>query len=337
MPENPRGVVQPLDWPALVAETIRRRKDEGLTQAQHAALAGVGRTTVVAFDQGDTSITLSRALAILGVVGLIAENKVSPQDCFVSTCRQRWNDLVGSLPADAPARQLRGHYSFDYEVVGQLPRLSAKQLLAVLDKCWVGYSGWPPFWVPTRKDLAPVCDESGVECWLGNPEAVRVFDDAAYSDYWRASTDARLYLQRGYQEDGSDVLQPGTFLDITLPIWRTWEGLSHAARFATLTAQDEDPEIRFRVQYTGLGGRDLASWAKPADRSLIVGIHRSRLPEADLVIAMPASRIRADLVGAVHELLKPLYERFDGYILDRELVNREILDISSRRPSRPVR
>ena len=61
MQQNPRRVVQPLDWPALVAETIRRRKEEGMTQVQHAALAGVGRTTVVAFDQGDTSISLSRA------------------------------------------------------------------------------------------------------------------------------------------------------------------------------------------------------------------------------------------------------------------------------------
>lgn len=333
MPENPRGVVQPLDWPALVAETIRRRKDEGLTQAQHAGLAGVGRTTVVAFDQGDTSITLSRALAILGVVGLVAENNANPQDAFVTVCRQRWNDLVGKLPDDAPARQVHGHYSFDYEVVGPITRLSSKRLLVVLDKSVVRYTGWPPFWVPTREDLAPVCDESGVECWLGNPEAERMFDDAAHSDYWRASTDGRLYLQRGYQEDGSDVLQPGTFFDITLPIWRAWEGLSHAARFATLTAPVGDPEIRFRVRYTGLGGRDLASWAKPADRSLIVGIHRSRLPEAHLAIATSALRIDEDPVGVVHELLKPLYERFDGYVLERDLVEREILDMKSRRRS----
>lgn len=60
-----------------------------MTQVQHAALAGVGRTTVVAFDQGDTSISLSRALAILGVVGLVAENRTSPQDAFVAACRQR--------------------------------------------------------------------------------------------------------------------------------------------------------------------------------------------------------------------------------------------------------
>ncbi|WP_168220215.1 helix-turn-helix domain-containing protein [Azospirillum thermophilum] len=72
-------MIQPLDWPALVAETIRRRKEEGLTQAQHAALAGVGRTTLIAFDQGDTTLSLGRALAILRVVGLVAEGGDSPR------------------------------------------------------------------------------------------------------------------------------------------------------------------------------------------------------------------------------------------------------------------
>ena len=331
MPENPRGIVQPLDWPALVAETIRRRKDEGLTQAQHASLAGVGRTTVVSFDQGDTSISLSRALAILNVVGLVDENRTPPQDAFVSACQQRWHDLVAALPEDAPARQPHGHYSFDCEVIGPAKPLSPRRLLGILEKAVVRYTGWPPFWIPTKPGLVPVCDEDGVECWLGNPDAEPVFGDAAHSDYWRASTEGRLYLRRGYQEDGAGVLQPGTFFDVTLPIWRACEGLSYAARFATLLETAGDPEIRFRARYTGLGGRDLASWAKPADRSLVVGIHRSHLPDAHLAIATPASRIDEDPAGVVHELLKPLYERFDGFVLERDLVEREVLEMTRRR------
>jgi transcriptional regulator with XRE-family HTH domain len=196
MQQNPRRVVQPLDWPALVAETIRRRKEEGMTQVQHAALAGVGRTTVVSFDQGDTSISLSRALAILGVVGLVAENRTSPQDAFVAACRQRWEELVAVLAEDAPARQPHGHYSFDYEVAGPIARLSQKRLVEILEKSVVRYSGWPPFWVPARPELAPVFAEDGVECWLGNPKADRVFDDAAHSDYWRRTARRLLGKQR---------------------------------------------------------------------------------------------------------------------------------------------
>jgi transcriptional regulator with XRE-family HTH domain len=334
MQQSPRRVVQPLDWPALVAETIRRRKEEGMTQVQHAALAGVGRTTVVAFDQGDTSISLSRALAILGVVGLVAENRTSPQDAFVAACRQRWEELVGVLAEDAPARQPHGHYSFDYEVAGPIARLSSKQLVEILEKSVVRYSGWPAFWVPAKPELAPVPVEDGVECWLGNPRADRVFDDAAHSDYWRASTEGRFYLQRGYQEDGADVLQPGTFFDVTLPIWRAGEGLSHATRVARSVATEDDVTIRFRARYTGLDGRDLATWAKPANRSLIVGVHRSRLPEAHLAVEAAVGRIEDELAGVVHDLLRPLYERFGGYVLEHDLVERELREMKSREETR---
>lgn len=332
MRQNPQGIVEPLDWSALVAEAIRRRKAEGLTQAQHASLAGVGRTTVVAFDQADTSLSLGRALAILRVVGLVADkDQTSPQDAFASACRQRWEHLVAKLAEDAPARQPHGHYSFDYEVVGPIRRLSSQRLKRVLEEAVVRYTGWPPFWVPTRPDLAPVADEDGVECWLGNPETDRVFGDAAHSDYWRASTEGRLYLQRGYQEDAVDVLKPGTVFDVTLPIWRTGEALTHAARFARLVVDSPgDAEIRFRARYTGLNGRDLTAWAKPTERGLILGVHRSRLPDAHLAAAVPVSRVEGDLEGVVYELLAPLYERFDGYVLARDLVEREIADMRSR-------
>jgi len=59
MPENPRGVV-PFNWSGLVAEAIRRRKAEKFTQREHAALASVSVPTIVAFDRGETTLTLAK-------------------------------------------------------------------------------------------------------------------------------------------------------------------------------------------------------------------------------------------------------------------------------------
>jgi DNA-binding NtrC family response regulator len=42
--------LHPLDWRRLVAEAIRRRKAEKLTQREHAALTSVSVPTIVSFD-----------------------------------------------------------------------------------------------------------------------------------------------------------------------------------------------------------------------------------------------------------------------------------------------
>lgn len=59
-----------LDWPAIVAEAIKRRKQQRLTQEQLAVLCGVSKPTLNNFEQGKTNITLESALKILRNLGL---------------------------------------------------------------------------------------------------------------------------------------------------------------------------------------------------------------------------------------------------------------------------
>jgi transcriptional regulator with XRE-family HTH domain len=49
-----------------------RRKDEGLTQVQVAALAGVGKPSVIEFEKGARSLRISTAELILDELGLLA-------------------------------------------------------------------------------------------------------------------------------------------------------------------------------------------------------------------------------------------------------------------------
>jgi hypothetical protein len=44
--------------------------------------------------------------------------------------------------------------------------------------------------------------------------------DSAHCDFWRAHPSGLLYQLRGYDEDSTDQVQPGTVFDVTLPIWR---------------------------------------------------------------------------------------------------------------------
>lgn len=114
MPEN-TGNIAPLAWQRYVEEALRRRKAEGLTQKHHSALAGVSHPTMAAFERGETTLTLAKALDILRVVGLVDEpTEGDTQARFVRDAFERWRNLVAPLPQDSPARFPNGWYRFDY-------------------------------------------------------------------------------------------------------------------------------------------------------------------------------------------------------------------------------
>ena len=59
-----------LNWRVLVERALEVRREEGLSQRELAALAGVTQPTVVKFEKGSTSIRVDSALAILHALGL---------------------------------------------------------------------------------------------------------------------------------------------------------------------------------------------------------------------------------------------------------------------------
>src|ERR1700691_1739088 len=132
MPENPRGV-PPLNWTALVAEAVRRRKREKLTQREHAALASVSIPTIVGFDRGEKTLTLAKAFDILRVVGLLDEPaEGGAQEAFVQEAFARWRTLTAKLPQDSPGRFPNGWYRLDYALEGELKNIELHRLPAIL-------------------------------------------------------------------------------------------------------------------------------------------------------------------------------------------------------------
>ena len=326
-------MTEPLDWRALVAEAVRRRKAEGLTQKALAALAEVSAPTVIAFERGETSLRLDKALDILRVVGLAAAfDHRNDQDAFVVAARERWQALVALLPPDASARHPLGFAAYDYELVSPtLERHAPRRFIQTLREAVVRLTGWPPFWVPAREATGPTIVEGVVECWLGRPDADRVFDDPAHTDFWRALPGGRLYLQRGYQEDGPDIHEPGAIIDLTLPVRRAGEVLTHAASLARHLSPSGPGgvEVRARVLYTGLAGRELVSWANPLRRGGTPARHRARTDEVTCKVETSVEEIDTELANAVGRWLTPLYDRFDFELTD-EFVAQEIDDMRSR-------
>ncbi|SDC78792.1 Helix-turn-helix [Sphingomonas sp. YR710] len=315
----------PLDWRALVDEATRRRKAEGLTQKDLAALAGVSAPTVIAFERGEINLRLERVFAILDAVGLIVQPGAPDSlAAFIHAARKRWEELTATLDDDAPARQPHGHSEQAYRIAGveDVPALGGlRDILRHIPKT----SGWSPFWVPTKESIRPVIRDGLIECWIGGDND-RVLSDAAHSDFWQISRDGTAYLQRGYQEDGRDI-DPGTMFDLTLPIWRTAEVLLHASALALDLGAAADTEIQYVARYTGLEGRELLAWAQPRYRYDVVDHLVARSERADIAVETSPTEIETDLPGAVYRAVVGLYDRFDGYNLPAALVENQIQEL----------
>jgi transcriptional regulator with XRE-family HTH domain len=326
MPQNSRGAA-PFNWRALVAEAIRRRKAEKLTQREHAALASVSIPTIVAFDRGERTLSLAKAFDILRVVGLIEEPKEEgAQEVFVQEAFARWRELTAKLPEDSPGRFSNGWYRIDYALEGDLKGVELHRLKPLLKQAVVGHTGWPLFLFPGRPELEPREVDGVIECWLrpSDAGANRPLGDAAHCDFWRVAPTGRAFLIRGYQEDSQDTFPPRTIFDTTLPIWRLGEALLHAERFAGLLAQDPTKtNVRFRALYTGLSGRVLRAWGNPMSDSMIEG-GAARSDEAILETVVPVKEIETKLAQHLHPLIASLFERFGVTGLSVDRVNAEL-------------
>jgi transcriptional regulator with XRE-family HTH domain len=324
MSENPRRI-SPLNWTSFVDEALRRRKAEGLTQREHAALANVSIPTIAGFERGETTLSLAKAFDILRVVGLLDEPpEGGAQESFVRAAFARWRTLTDKLPANSPGRFPQGWYRFDYCLDGELKSFTLTQFEDVLRKAITRHTGWPVFLMLSRHQLAPREVDGTIECWLPPADEGRIErnfgNDPAHCDFWRAAPSGRLFLIRGYQEDSQETFAPGSVMDTTLPVWRMGEALLHAERLASLVQKDVRSEItvRFRALYTGLSGRLLRNWANPLSDLLLEG-HGARSDEALLEAVVPAQDISNRLAEHLLPMVASLYERFGivGLTLNR--------------------
>lgn len=273
----------------------------------------------------------NRQVDMLDSIRAIVQGRVDPgvatptdelasQDTFAAISKDRWAETVKALPSDDPARFCYGHYEVDFGFQpGELLRLPAlvDNMRAASN---LKYTGWTPFWIAERAELAPKAIDGVAECWLGKADDSRLPIDAAHADFWRVSPEIRAFLMRGYAEDGIQSHAPATVLDVTLPIWRIGEILLYADRLARLT--NSTGNMLFRVRWSGLSGRKLAflqSWSRSTG-----GDHTAVQDAVKSSAVIPLDHIEDNLTEILHPLLQPLYEAFNFFELPTNLVSEEL-------------
>lgn len=252
----------------------------------------------------------------------IVPNEAEQLHEFCEMARRRWQELAVDMPDNAPARFPFGFYEMGFSLVGAQPAGGLAELQDRLATArQIRLTGWTPFLSMATDGWSPYPHENFIEAWVGRP----IRDDwmqsePAHCDYWRASLDGKLYTVRGYSEDGLiGRVEPGTVIDVTLPVWRIGEGLLFANRLA---ATFEDVEaIAIECRFTGLLERSLTSIN---GSRAVFNEDVSHTDALVLTATATPQQVQDNLAEVMHALLSPLYERFNFFRLPFELVDTEL-------------
>jgi hypothetical protein len=280
------------EWDALLRRCLQAAKDE-IADLIRAAMGGVATVPAVT-----TEMRLAE---------------------WVEQSRGRLQTLIREeLAHEKPNRYALGTWSFAY-ALDEPVVVSLAELEQTMNQANGHITGWPAFIMFTRDDFAPYPHDGAIEAWVHEKGVVR---QGSHSDFWRASTDGRLFLLRGYQED-DDVqkLKPGTAIDRGLPIWRMGECLLHVQRFAQLVGRSGG-RVVVQARWTGLKGRELGehmgNWPMGPDS------RACRQDEVTTVLTLDAGSIRAKLGEHVKALTEPLYSAFGFAAVDRTRIDHEL-------------
>ncbi|MEG3791243.1 RNA-binding domain-containing protein [Lysobacter sp. CCNWLW3] len=238
---------------------------------------------------------------------------------WVEAGMARWKALAPPAkdgePGDPP-----GIYTVAYQIEGNdLPSRAPSEMLNLLRDV-PGYTGWRPWWVPSRDGIRPYQFDGVIECYHGLDGNKRIVDPA-HADFWRVNTQGQLLLIRGFDEDsGSERAAPGTAFDLTLPVWRIGECLMHAATLAPRLTGESRP-ITFSASWSGLRDRELIHLER---RYVLHASHIARQDSFTAALTVDSNQISDSLPEILHSLLHPLYQLFDFFELPKTLIDKEV-------------
>ncbi len=308
--EPPRSGIE---WDALIHRCVMAARED-LIENLRSILIGFTRTPVV--EMGSSEENAKRKLGE-----------------WVSKARGRWKSLLAEKSSgEVPSYDSNGIWTVAYSVVGTFDPPTLADLLSILRKVEGRETGWPPWWASARGEMEPYCYEDLVECWLAKDNRFR---DPAHADFWRASPDGMLFLLRGYREDSHQkTVRPGTIIALTFPIWHIGECLLHAERLAKELA-NQSADILLHATWEGLEGRKLMPWPDPsADLTppMFVYGQPSRQDIVRSEILVPVDQISAALPEIVRNVTAPLYQTFDFYRPEHDMIAKELAKMRRLRP-----
>jgi hypothetical protein len=282
------------EWDELIGRCVRAARED-LLDAIRGVLTGGDAITTAATEEDALEGWLAESLA-------------------------RWDEVRPSLQPESQERARHGWYAVAYVLDGQFEAPTPPQLLEILRVVRGTETGWPAWIVMDGADERPRLRGNVIESTIEGGAAF-----PGDIDFWRADTSGRMFLLRGYDEDGGNSRrEPGTAVDLVLPIWRIGEALLHPPRLAARLGDDR-AALDFGVIWHGFCGRHLVASERrtlfhtrgPAQEDKV----SSRIRIADV------SRIPDELPEITRQLIAPLYWQFAFYEIEERVVVEELQEM----------
>lgn len=207
---------------------------------------------------------------------------------------------------------------------GLAPNQSMLNLLTVANR---HLTGWPIFAVLHNADdrsRRPQMVSDGWETSVIQPSG----DSWGFNgiDFWRIQPDGKLYAIRGFYEDFEAKFAGKRLLAIVPAIRHVADGLAEVVAIASrLVKNPSDASITVTLRWSDLSGRSLSNafsrrfWASTGGASVD--------DEAISSATIPADLPDSALAEQVDSLLAPLFHKFQGFELGRNVIDAEVKDV----------
>lgn len=256
-------------------------------------------------------------------------NERAALDQFVSDSFGRWSAINSALPNDDPSKIKLGWFSFACQIIGQSKNLPPSLILESIERLRK-YTGWPIFVTLHQPESKPYLKDGAIEASLTklkNPSS-------AHADFWRIHPEGYFYVLRGYQEDDLETLsgsrtgrEPGTGLDLTIPVWRVAEFLLRSEELGRAMYEDGFSML-VRCEWSGLHGRELFIFNP---RRMLFDGHRCSANDVVTEGKITQAAISDVLPDVVKSLTENLYQHFDFFQPPERFFSEEIALMRSGR------
>ena len=238
---------------------------------------------------------------------------------YLQACEKRYESVILERNLVLPEH---GSWEVSLIILGKVPAHSANgEFLNLLDSNNPGYTGWP-VWLDSRgfsdKKSMPYVNKNVWECMITSLEGAWSND----IDFMILDPTGKFYLRRALEDDISRsprAPEPLKALDFGLPIIRSAEAIAVGISFARAMGCDpEKTHLSFAFKWSRLRGRVLISWAEqgryfPQERSAY----------QDKVISFVTVPLETPLLALspyVENVVKPLFEIFDGLVINQKVI-----------------
>ncbi|MCW8057895.1 AlbA family DNA-binding domain-containing protein [Agrobacterium tumefaciens] len=268
----------------------------------------------------------------LGVDGSTAFNallqtKAAPpnlRDKTLESLERNQNRLIEALDERGKAnlQTEKGSWSVLLKFDPPLPDdSSAKEFLRTIASANPQYTGWP-VWLDSsnfhKHEDRPVLIKKVWESVI-----IDIGENwANHADFYRFDRRGELYLWRVLQDDISDKVEPGRYLDPGLMVYRVLEALAVGLAFAKAFGRSEETTLAFAFRWSNLQSRELDSWA---NRDRYFSSHGKAMGnEAEGYVDLSADTPAEALAPYAQVATQHLFELWDGWTYPLKAIEQQL-------------